>query len=108
MVAVQPDASQGVTMIAQVMTAKAAELSDEMRKFVEDGLAEARRREGVEGIVWVFDPAAGESLSVHLFRDQAAADAFQAFLNEKLAQAEELGAEVDRGGRVYTEVIALL
>ena len=45
-------ASQGITMIAQVFTAKVPSggISDEMRKFTEDALSEARRRDGVEGV----------------------------------------------------------
>jgi hypothetical protein len=97
-------------MIAQVVsgTVAAGPLSDEMHKFTESAFSEARKRDGVEGCLTVFDPATGELLNIMLFRDQAALNAFQAFSQEKIVEATgELGAEV-AANRVYSEVIAAL
>ena len=96
-------------MIAQVHpgTVAAGPLSDEMHKFAETAFSEARKRDGVEGCLQVFDPATGESLTIVLFRDQAALDAFQAFSKEKIVEAGELGYDV-AADRVYSEVIAAL
>ncbi len=97
-------------MIAQVFTTKApaGPIPNEMRKFVEDALAEARTHDGVEGAFSIWDPATGESLAISLFRDQAALDAFQAFSNEKIAEAGGFeGVEVP-AGRIYSEVIGAL
>ena len=78
-------------MIAQVWIGRvpAGPVSDEMRKFAEETLAEARTRDGVEGNFLLADPATGESLSIALFRDQAALEAFQAFSKEKSAAAKK-------------------
>ncbi len=98
-------------MIAQVWTGRlpAGPVSDEMRKFAEETLSEARTHDGVEGNLVLNDPATGETVSIALFRDQAALDAFQAYSKEKSAAAEEIsGGEVGREGRVYPEVIAVL
>jgi hypothetical protein len=94
-------------MIAQVFISKlpAGPMSDELRKFTEDAMAEARTRDGVEGSLSVFDPTTGETLYTVLFRDQAALDAYQGWANEKIAEVEELVNEVG-SGRVYSEVIA--
>ena len=97
-------------MIAQVWASKApaGPMSDEARKFTEEALSEGRRREpGVEGIVVITDPATGESLSIVLFLDQTALDAYQAFSEEKIIDVGELGEEV-AASRVYSEVIAAL
>ena len=96
-------------MIAQVWASKApaGPMSDEARKFTEEALSEGRRRDGVEGIVAITDPATGESLSIVLFRDQTALDAYQAFSEEKIIDVGELGEEV-AASRVYSEVIAAL
>jgi hypothetical protein len=96
-------------MIAQVVsgTVAAGPLSDEMHKFTETAFSEARKRDGVEGCLTVFDPATGELLNIMLFRDQTALNAFQAFSKEKIVEAGELGAEV-AANRVYSEVIAAL
>jgi hypothetical protein len=96
-------------MIAQVWTAKvpAGPIPDERRKWAEDALSEAKTHDGVEGSISVSDPASGESLTIVLFRDQAALDAYQAFSNEKIAEAGELGGETG-AGRLYSEVIAAL
>ena len=96
-------------MIAQVFTQKipAGPLSDEMRKFTEDAVAEGRAHDGVEADIVIGDPATGEGITVILFRDQAALDAFEAWASEIVAEAEELGVEV-ASSRVYSEVIAAL
>ncbi len=95
-------------MIAQVFTSKApaGQMSDELRKFTDDALAEARTHEGVEGSLSISDPATGESMTTILFRDQAALDAYQAWSREKIAEAEEFVGEV--ASRVYSEVITAL
>jgi hypothetical protein len=80
-------------------------MPDDLRTFAEGAVAEARKRDGCEACISVRDPATGESVTLNLFRDQAALEAFQAFENEKIAEAEALGVPVDPG-RVYTEVIA--
>lgn len=98
-------------MIAQVHTSKVtpgAAPSDEMRKFVEDALAEGRAQDGCEATVFLSDPAAGEALVINLFRDQAALDAFQAYSKQKIAEVEETGGGEVSPGHIYSEVIALL
>ncbi len=97
-------------MIAQVLTTKgpAGPMPDELRKFTEETQSEARTRDGVEGQVSMADPATGEGMTIILFRDQAALDAFQAYAKEKIAEAEGFdGVEVP-AGRAYSEVIAAL
>ena len=98
-------------MIAQVFetTGPVGPPSDEMRKFTDEALAEGRKRDGCEGTLSLGDPSTGKTLIVNLFRDQAAMDAFQAYSNEKIAEAEKLtpGVKVPAPD-VYTEVIALL
>jgi hypothetical protein len=95
-----------VAVIAQVVKGvmPAGPLSDEMRKYVVETLAQARQADGCEGLITLSEPSRGETLSINLFRDQAALDAFDA-LREKLT-AE---AETTTGGRlaapeVYSEV----
>jgi hypothetical protein len=102
-------ASQGETMIAQVFTCKIPldQITDETRKAGEEALAEARAYDGVEGALSVLDPATGDYLAINLFRDQAALDAIQAFSKQKIAEGQEIGAEVT-AIRVYSEVIANL
>ena len=97
-------------MIAQVWpsTAAAGPLSVEARKFTEEALSEARTRDGVEGVIAMTDPATGESLSITLFRDQAALDAFEAFAKAKIAETSEGFGDEIGVGRVYSEVIAIL
>jgi hypothetical protein len=103
-------ASQGETMIAQVHTSTgpAGPMSDELRKFAEEALSEARTHDGVEGNFFIADPATGESMAIALFRDQAALDAFQSFSKEKIAAAEAVEGGQVGPGRVYSEVIAVL
>jgi hypothetical protein len=83
-------------------------MSAEMRKFSEGAIAEALPHGGVKGNMTCTDPATGESLSIVLFRDQAALDAFKAFSDEKIAAAGDVGAAVVGARRVYSEVIAAL
>jgi hypothetical protein len=72
-------------------------------------LSEAKTQDGVEGSMSVSDPATGELLTIILFRDQGALDAYQAFANEKIAEAKDVGFDVPApAGRVYSEVIAFL
>jgi hypothetical protein len=96
-------------MIAQVWPSKAppGPWSDETRKFTGAALEEGRKHDGVEGVIAMTDPATGESLSIALFRDQAALDAFEAYANQKSAESAEYGDKVDVS-RVYSEVIAIL
>jgi hypothetical protein len=96
-------------MIAEVSTANTppGQITDETRKWVEEGLAEARTHDGVEGIISAWDPATGESVNIALFRDQAARDAYQAHADEMIAEAKTRGSEV-AAGRTYSEVIAVL
>ena len=98
-------------MIAQVHTSSGAPAptppSDEMRKFVEDALAEGRAQDGCEATIALADPATGDTLIVNLFRDEAALEAFQGYSKQKIAEAEGMGAKV-APGRIYSDVIALL
>ena len=96
-------------MIAQVFTGKVAPgpMPDERRKWAEDALSEAKTQDGVEGSISVSDPATGEVLTIILFRDQGALDAYQAFSNEKIAEAKNIGFE-GVAARVYSEGIAFL
>ena len=99
-------------MIAQVFTGKIAAggISDEMRKFTEAALLEAHGRDGVEGCVDMSDPATGETLTVVLFHDQAALDAYQAWSKEKVAEVEALegGVAVEAATRTYSDVFVAL
>ena len=96
-------------MIAEVSTANTPpdQITDEMRKWSEESLAETRTHDGVEGILTAWDPATGESVTIILWRDQAARDAYQAHVEEKIAEAKTRCVEVT-AGRVYSEVIAFL
>ncbi len=97
-------------MIAQVFTSKlaAGPMSDEMRKWIENVFSEARSHDGLEGHLAISDPATGEGMSIILFRDQAALDAYEAFSKEKTSEAEKLTGGQAGGSRVYSEVIAAL
>jgi len=96
-------------MIAQVFAGSgpAGPQTDEQRKFSQEALAEGRKFDGNEGTLSLTNPATGDVLVVNLFRDQAAMDAFHAFSNKKIAEAEKLGVKVP-APQVFTEVIALL
>jgi len=83
-------------------------MPDELRKFGEEALSEARRRDGVEGTLLVRDPGTGEMVTTILFRDQAALNAYQAWAKEKVAESEQLGSGEVSAGRVYADVIAYL
>jgi hypothetical protein len=95
-------------MIAQLFTSTGptGEMSAELRKFAEESLSEARQRDGVEANASVRDPATGDTVSIFLFRDQAALDAYQAWSKEKIAEAGALGSGEISPGRVYSDVIA--
>jgi hypothetical protein len=83
-------------------------MSDEARSYTEAAVSEGRALDGVEGVLTMSDPATGDALSITLFRDQAALDAYQAFSREKVAEiGEEFGEEVE-APRVYSEVIVAL
>ena len=98
-------------MIAQVFTSKvpAGPISDEAREWVENLFSEARTHDGLEAHLSLRDPATGEAMTIAVFRDQAAMDAYQAFSKEKTAEAQKVlpGGAVPTG-RVYSEVIATL
>jgi hypothetical protein len=94
-------------MIAQVFTTKVPmPITDEVRKFIDDATAQARKADGCEGVVTLADPATGEGFAIHFFRDQAAVDAFDAVSQKQSGQAVQMGAEVS-APRVY-EVLARL
>lgn len=79
------------------------------RQFAEAAMAEARAMDGCEGLVAVTDPSTGESISITLFRDQAALDAAQAWVDQKLSETEALeGHPTAEAPRVFTEVLANL
>jgi hypothetical protein len=82
-------------------------MPDEMRKLAEEAIAEARSFDGCEAVISLSDPATGESISVSLYRDQAAMDAVADITKAKIAQFEEMGSNVG-APRVYTAVIAEL
>jgi hypothetical protein len=94
-------------MIAQIFTSTGptGEMPAELRKFAEGSLAEARQRDGVEANASVRDPATGDTVTIFLFRDQAALEAYQAWSEEKIAQAEALGSGEISPGRVYPDVV---
>jgi len=96
-------------MIAQVWTSTgpAGPPSAEVRRFIDEVLAQARAFDGCEAVMTLADPSTGESLAINLFRDRAAMDAFQAFSKEKSAESESHGAKVG-APHVYSEVTALL
>jgi hypothetical protein len=98
-------------MIAQVFastgTGPVPQQTDEQRKFGEEALAEGRKFDGNEGCLSLINPATGDVLVVNLFRDEAAMNAFQAYSNKKIAEAEKLGTKVP-APQVYTEVMAFL
>jgi hypothetical protein len=96
-------------MIALVYTYKgpAGPLSDEVRKWTEDAVAEARAVDGVEADIVIGDPATGEGITVVLLRDQAALDAHEVQARGPIAEAEALGVE-GTSTRVYSQVIAAL
>ena len=83
--------------------------TEESRKRSEEYNAKCRQAEGCEGLVNMADPAIGEGLSISRWRDQAAAQAFN-------ATSEQMRSEGTRsnpgfktvGPHVYTEVTALL
>jgi hypothetical protein len=83
-------------------------MPDDMRKFVEQVLSEARAFDGCEATITISDPNTGDAMAINLFRDQAAMDAFQAFSQAKSAEAEKLSGGAIATARVYTQVIARL
>jgi quinol monooxygenase YgiN len=97
-------------MIAQVFatTGPAGPQTDEFRKFSEEALGQGRKMDGCEGTLSLTDPGTGKGLVINLFRDQAAMDAFQAYSNKKIVEAEKLTGVKVPAPDVYTEVIALL
>jgi hypothetical protein len=83
-------------VIAQVHTTSVpTPMTDEMQKEIEVITAQARKADGCEGILILGDPATGEGLAINLFRDQAAADAFDAQRKKLIKEAEQ-----DLGGNV--------
>ena len=97
-------------MIAQVFetTGPTGEPTEEFRKFAEDALGQGRAMDGCEATLSLINPNTGKGLVINLFRDQAAMDAFQAYSNAKIAEAEKLTGTKVPAPDVYTEVIALL
>jgi hypothetical protein len=95
-------------MIAQVWIGKgtAGPISDEVRRFTEATIAEARTHDGCEAAISMADPTTGDALTIILFRDQKALDEFQSFVKQKTAEAAELGSHGSI--RVYTEVVTAL
>jgi hypothetical protein len=94
-------------MIAQVLTtAVDMPITDEMRKFIAEATAQARKADGCEAVITLADATTGEGLSITLFRDQAAVDAFDSLRQTLTNQADEMGAKVSVP-RVY-EVLANL
>jgi hypothetical protein len=96
-------------MIAVVHNTKSAPggMTAEMRKFAEDAIAQARSFDGCEAVISASDPGTGDSVTVNVFRDEAAMRAFQEMERKLIAEAGTLGAEVD-AGRTYSDVIARL
>jgi hypothetical protein len=79
-----------------------------MTGFVEEALLEAKKHGGVVGALWMRDPSTGENISVTVFRDQAAIDAFRSFEAEKIAAAEsDLGATVGAASTFSEVIIAM-
>jgi hypothetical protein len=77
-------------MIAQVLsTSASASFTDETRAFIAEVAAKARQADGCEGIVVLIDPITGNGLTINLFRDEAAAHAFDARRQELTKEAEE-------------------
>ena len=97
-------------MIAQVFetTGPTGTPTDEFRKFSEDALGQGRNMDGCEATLSLTDPNTGKGLVINVFRDKAAMDAFQAYSNKKIAEAEKLTGVKVPAPDVYTEVIALL
>ena len=59
-------------------------------------------RDGVEGSINLVNPATGRNLVIIVFRDRATMDAYQAYSNAKIAEAEKLtGAKVASARRVH-------
>ncbi len=83
-------------MIAQVLTTSASvPFTDDTRTFIAEVTAKARQADGCEGIVVLIDPNTGNGLAINMFRDEAAAHAFDARRQELTKEAEEqVGARV--------------
>ena len=104
--------SQEATMIAVVRTTSApvpegGEVSEEVRRFVEQRADETRKADGSEALILLRDPSTGEGLAISLWRDQAAADAFQSDSERMTKEVNERGGTVSEP-RIYEEVIARL
>jgi hypothetical protein len=99
-------------MIALVYPVSKVEWTHDVRKFADESLAVAGETDGVEGAMAFQDPSTGDTFTIILYRDQAAADAALAntdALAETNEKAKELGIDVAAmQPRVFTEVIAYL
>jgi hypothetical protein len=95
-------------MIAQVLNTSApVPFTDETRTFIAEVTAKARRADGCEGILVLVDPNTGNGLAINMFRDEAAAHAFDARRQELTKEAQEhVGATV--GEPQHYEVFANL
>ena len=101
-------------MIAEVRTTSApvpegGKIPEEDRRLLEQGADTARNADGSEAVILLADLSTGEGLVIHLWRDQAARDAWESH-PERLSMVNEVD---QRGGtvsepRIYEEVIARL
>jgi len=97
-------------MIARVFqqSTPAGPVNEEIRKSQEEAFATGRQAEGCEGMIMLRDTSTGEGLTISLWRDQAAADAYNATSEKLRNDAEQAHGYKSVGPRVYSEVIALL
>ena len=76
-------------------TSASVPFTDETRAYIAEVAAKARQADGCEGIVVLIDPSTGNGLTINLFRDEAAADAFDALRRELTKEATtKVGASV--------------
>jgi hypothetical protein len=95
-------------MIALVYPPGKATWTDELRKWADQGLAEASQRDGVEVCLSVHDPDTDDTFTVIVYRDQAAMDAAQRQASERSVadRVKEFGVEASLlQPRVYSDVI---
>ena len=97
-------------MIARVFqtSTTAGPTTDEERKLLDDNFAAGRQVDGCEGMISIRNPSTGEGLAISLWRDQAAADAYNATSEKLRSDSEQTPGYKTTGPQVYTEVTALL
>lgn len=96
-------------MIAQVTVTKLSRgLTDDEYKAAEEMMRQSVAIDGCEGAIDMTDPSTGDSVTVVLFRDQAALEAFQAFRAEKLAEFGDILEYTLLSSHVYPDVLAVI